>query len=264
MAKDYESIKVRKHQDTTWIFFNRPDKLNAMNHVMLNELSKALDDLEDDTKTRCVIVSGEKKAFSTGADLKELQKLAPKTAKKFSIKGQQVISKIEQLSKPVIAAVNGYALGGGLELALACDFRIATDKAELGFPEIKLGFIPGWGGTQRLTRLVGVTNAKRLIMLGNRITAEEALKMGLVDKTVPQGELEKETKKLAQTLCDYSPTALKHAKYSINSMTQIGLEAGLKREQDLFSLLFSVNDPKDMIEDFLVHKETKNRETKSE
>ena len=261
MSKTYTTINLRKEQTTTWITLDRPDKLNAINATMLQELSEALDTIEKDANTRCVVIMGKgEKAFSAGADLTELQKLTHKTAAEFSRKGQQVFSKIEALSKPVVAAINGYALGGGLELALACDFRLASDHAELGFPEMKLGIIPGWGGTQRLAKIVGVAEAKRLIMLGDRVQAEEALKMGLVDKVVSMGKLEAEAKALAQRLCEYSPTALKYAKRAIDSGTQRSLESGLKKETNFFALLFSTKETKERIEAF-GSRETEKRET---
>jgi enoyl-CoA hydratase/carnithine racemase len=262
LSKHYTTIKLRKEQPTAWITIDRPDKLNAINATLLQELSDALDNTEKDNKTRCIIITGKgEKAFSTGADITQLHKLTQKTAAEFSTKGQQTFTKIETLSKPVIAAINGYALGGGLELALACDFRIASDHAKLGFPEMKLGIIPGWGGTQRLTWTIGVAEAKRLIMLGNRVKAEEALTMGLVDKVVPQKELKAEVDALAQRLCEYQPVALDYAKCAINSVTQSLLEPGLKKETNLFAQLCSKKETKKKIEAFLSQKETKKRET---
>jgi len=261
VSKTYTTINLRKEQTTTWITLDRPDKLNAINATMLQELSEALDTIEKDANTRCAVIMGKgEKAFSAGADITELQKLTHKTAAEFSRKGQQVFSKIEALSKPVVAAINGYALGGGLELALACDFRLASDHAELGFPEMKLGIIPGWGGTQRLAWTVGVAEAKRLIMLGDRVQAEEALKMGLVDKVVPQNKLEAEAKALAQRLCECPPAALKYAKDAINSGTQGSLESGLKKETNFFAQLFSTKETKERIEAF-GSRETEKRET---
>lgn len=252
MSKDYTTINVRKEQTTTWITLNRPNKLNAINATMLQELSEALDKIEKDNNIRCVIITGEgKKAFSAGADITELQKLTHETAAEFSRKGQQVFSQVEALSKPVVAAINGYALGGGLELALACDFTLASDRAELGFPEMKLGIIPGWGGTQRLAWTVGVAEAKRLIMLGENVKAEEALKMGLVDKVVPQNILEAKAEALAQRLYECSPTALKYAKRTINSVTKSFLESGLKKETHFFAQLFSKKETKEKLESFL-------------
>ncbi len=262
MSKHYATIKLRKEKPTAWITLDRPDKLNAINATMLQELSEVLDNTEKDNNIRCVIITGEgEKAFSTGADITQLHKLTQETAAEFSRKGQQVFSQVEALSKPVLAAINGYALGGGLELALACDFRIASDHAKLGFPEMKLGIIPGWGGTQRLAWTVGVAEAKRLIMVGDRVKAEEALKMGLVDKVVPHEELKAEAEALAQRLCEYQPEALKHAKRAINAVTQSLLKSGLKNETDLFALLFSKRETKEKIESFLSQRETKKRDT---
>jgi enoyl-CoA hydratase/carnithine racemase len=257
----YRTIKLKQKQKTTWIILNRPDKLNAINNTMLQELTKALKTTENDPNTRCIIIIGEgKKAFSTGADITELQKLTPKTAHKFSQKGQRGFNKIETLSKPVVAAINGYALGGGLELALACDFRIASENATLGFPEMKLGIIPGWGGTQRLPRTVGTAEAKRMIMLGDLIKTDEALKMGLVDNVVPQNKLKDEAESMAQRLNESLPTALKHAKQAINSSTQSSFKKGLTNETNLFAKLFSTQETKERIEAFS-SKETKIRKT---
>ena len=261
MSNRYRTIKLRKEQTTTWITLDRPDKLNAINATMLQELSEALDTTEKDTNIRCIIITGKgEKAFSAGADITELHKLTQETAAEFSRKGQQVFSQVEMLSKPVVAAINGYALGGGLELALACDFRLASDHAELGFPEMKLGIIPGWGGTQRLAWTVGVAEAKRLIMLGDRVKAEEAYKMGLVDKVVPMGRLGAEAEALAQRLSECLPAALKYAKRAINSVTKSFLESGLKKETDLFALLFSTKETKERIKSF-GSRETKKRDT---
>ena len=258
MSRPYETIKTKKEQTTTWITLDRPDKLNAINATMLQELSEALDTTEKDTNIRCVIITGEgEKAFSAGADITELQKLTQETAAEFSRKGQQVFSQVETLSKPVVAAINGYVLGGGLELALACDFRLASDHAELGFPEMKLGIIPGWGGTQRLVWTVGVAEAKRLIMLGDRVKAEEALNMGLVDKVVSMGKLEAEAEALAQRLCEYPPAALKQAKRAIKSVTQRSLESGLKKETDFFAQLFSTKETKEKIDSFISQRNRK-------
>jgi len=201
---------------------------------------------------RCVIITGEgDRAFSAGADITTFPKVTPVLAAEFSRKGQKVFSKIEELSKPVIAAINGYALGGGLELALTCDFRIASEHAEFGNPEINLGIIPGWGGTQRLVRIVGLRNAKRLVMLGDRIKADEALKIGLVDKVVPFEKLKDEARTLAQRLCEGPPIAMKYAKHALNFGSQVPLDFGLRIEAGLMALLFSTQDIKRGIEAFM-------------
>lgn len=254
----YKTIKLKKNQTTIWITLNRPHKLNAINTTMLKELSEILDIIEKDPYIRCVIITGEgERAFSTGADITELQKLTPETAYEYSRTGQLVFNKIETLSKLVVVAINGYALGGGLELALACDFKLASERAELGFPEIKLGTIPGWGGTQRLPWTVGAAEAKRLIILGDIVKANEALKMGLVNKVIPSNKLEDEAAALAQRLRAYPPKVLKNAKHAINSVTQHFIEAELKKETELFALLLSTTEVKEKIEAFLFKRNKK-------
>lgn len=252
MSKPYETIKVEREDRTAWIILNRPHRLNALNDVMMEELLDALTMIENDPGVRCVVITGEgDRAFSAGADITAFPKATPVMAEEFSRKGQKVFSTIEELSKPVIAAINGYALGGGLELALACDFRIASEHAELGSPEINLGIIPGWGGTQKLVRIVGLRNAKRLVMLGERLKAEEAYQIGLVDKVVPFEKLRDEVKSLAQKLSNGPPVALRYAKYALNFGSQVPLEVGLRLESALMALLFSTNDVKRGIEAFM-------------
>jgi enoyl-CoA hydratase/carnithine racemase len=239
MPQTYRTIKLNQKQHIVWITLDRPDKLNAINAIMLEELSEAIDIIEKDENVRCVIIKGKgERAFSAGADLTELRKLTPENAKEFSVKGQQLFFKLEKIAKPVVAEIRGYALGGGFELALACDFRVAADNAEMGFPEIKLGFIPAWGGTQRLPLIVGATEAKRLIMLGDRVEAGEAYKKGLVDKVVSLKELDAETKALAQRLSECSALALKYVKLTVNSVTKVSL-GGLKKETEAFVQLLS-------------------------
>ena len=257
MPKEYRTIKFSQKRQTAWIILDRPDKHNAINNLMLQELSEAIDRLEEDANIRCIVISGEGElAFSAGADLAELRKLTPEDAAVFSVKGQQVFSKLERQAKPVVAAIRGYALGGGLELALACDFRLAADNVELGCPEIKLGFIPAWGGTQRLPLTVGQSNAKRLVMTGDKIQSDEAYKMGLVDKVFPLKELEAETEKLANKLSAYPSVALKHTKFTVNSVTKVSSE-GLKRETAAFVQLFSSKDIRDKMDTFVSQRNKK-------
>jgi enoyl-CoA hydratase/carnithine racemase len=251
MPKHNNTITVKKNQQTAWITLNRPNKLNAINQTMLQELSEALDSIQTDPNTRCVIITGAaEKAFSAGADIIEMHKLTPETAAKFSTKGQQVFSKIENLSKPVIAAINGYCLGGGLEIALTCDFRIASDNSLFGFPEMKLGIIPAWGGTQRLPPTVGTAKAKQMIMLGDTLNAQEAATIGLVDKVVSKDKLYAEAEKLSQRLQSWSPEAIAHAKRIINSAQQQCLKEGLQKETDSFAQLFATKKTKEQIEAF--------------
>lgn len=252
MSKAYETLKVEREDNILWIILNRPHRLNAFNDVMIEELADALDTAERDQTIRCVIITGEgDRAFSAGADITMFPKATPVTAELFSRLGQMVFSKIEAMSKPVIAAINGFALGGGLELALACDFRIAAEHAELGQPEITLGLIPGWGGTQRLARIVGLAKAKEMIMLGTRLKADEALKVGLVNKVVPYENLRDEARALAKKLCEGPPIALRYAKQALNFGTQVPLEVGLRLESSLMALTFSTEDLKEGVEAFM-------------
>ncbi|HSQ52828.1 MAG TPA: enoyl-CoA hydratase/isomerase family protein, partial [Acidobacteriota bacterium] len=261
----FTTIKLTKQQQTAWIKLNRPKKMNAINTTMRHELTEALDKTEQNNSIRCIIITGEgNKTFCAGADVTEFQQLTQETAAEFSRKGQQIFSTIEAISKPVIATINGYALGGGLELALACDFRLASDKAILGLPEMKLGIIPGWGGTQRLPWTIGIATAKRMILLGDSINAMEALKIGLVDKVVPQNQLKVEEEKLAQRLCEWSPAAVKEAKAAVNYVTKSFLESGLRKETDLFALLFSKEETKNRIQSFLGQENKKRKTRKSE
>lgn len=240
----YKTIIIKKKQNVAWLFLNRPKKFNAINTILLKELSEATDILEREANVGCIIIKGfGGKAFSSGADLTELLELTQETAAKFSVMGQQVFSKLEKISKPVIAAIGGYALGGGLELALACDFRIAADNAELGCPETKMGLIPAWGGTQRLPFVVGLSNAKSLIMFGDRVKANEALEMGLVDRVVPMKDFEAEVEKLALRLVESSVVTLKRVKNAVNSVTKVS-SGGLKMETEFFVRLLSLDETK--------------------
>lgn len=252
MSKLYETIKVEREESTLWIILNRPHRLNAFNDVLLEELADMLDIAEKDQSVRCVVITGEgDRAFSAGADITMFPKATPVKAEEFSRIGQKVFGKIEEMSKPVIASINGFALGGGLELALACDFRVAAEHAELGSPEIVLGLIPGWGGTQRLVRVVGLAKAKEMVMLGVRLRAEEALKTGLVNKVVHFDKLRDEVRELAKKLSDGPPVALKYAKHALNFGTQVPLEMGLRLESSLMGLSFSTEDLKEGVEAFM-------------
>ena len=252
LSKEYETVKVEREENVLWIVLNRPHRLNAFNEVLMEELSDVLDTAEKDQSVRCVVITGEgDRAFSPGADLTMFPKATPVKAEEFSRSGQKLFGKIEEMSKPVIAAINGFALGGGLELALACDLRVAAEHAELGSTEILRGLIPGWGGTQRLVRIVGLAKAKEMIMLGNMLKAEEALKIGLVHKVVHYEKLRDEVKELAMKLSEKPPIALKYAKNALNFGTQVPLDAGLRLESGLMGLLFSTEDLKEGVEAFL-------------
>ncbi len=252
MSKAYETIKVEREENTLWIILNRPHRLNTFNDVLLEELGDILDTAEKDPSIKCVVLTGEgDRAFSAGADVTMFPKATPVKAEEFSRIGQKVFGKIEEMSKPVIASINGFALGGGLELALACDLRVAAEHAELGSPEIALGLIPGWGGTQRLVRIVGLAKAKEMIMLASRLKAEEALKIGLINKTVHFDKLRDEVRELAKKLAEGPPIAMKYAKQAMNFGTQVPLETGLRLESSLMGLAFSTEDLKEGIEAFM-------------
>jgi enoyl-CoA hydratase/3-hydroxyacyl-CoA dehydrogenase len=252
LSKAYETIKVEREQSVLWIILNRPHRLNSFNDVLLEELADILDVAEKDASVKCVVITGEgDRAFSAGADVTMFPKATPVKAEEFSRIGQKVFGKIEEMSKPVIASINGFALGGGLELALACDFRVAAEHAELGSPEIILGLIPGWGGTQRLVRIVGLAKAKEMVMLGNKVKADEALKIGLVNRVVHYDKLKDETRELAKKLSEGPPIALKYAKHALNFGTQVPLEVGLRLESGLMGLSFSTEDLKEGVEAFM-------------
>ena len=241
--KRFETIITEKEDGIEWITLNRPHRMNAFNLEMIDELSTAIEEAEADEDVRCVVVkSAGDRAFSTGADLSVFTDMTPISALDFSESGQRLMDKIEASSKPYIAAIHGFCLGGGQELALACDFRIADESAELGNPEIRLGIIPGWSGTQRLSKVIGLARAKELIMLGDRMPADEALRIGLVNRVVPVEKLLDEAKDLARRMVEGPPIALKLAKHAINVGAQFPLEVGLKVEAQAFGILASAED----------------------
>ena len=251
-GKTYQDIIVKKEEGIGWITLNRPHRLNTLTLDMMDEFISALNDFESDKDVKCVVITGAgEKAFSAGADMSMFTGMTPSMATDGSMRGHELPAKIEGLGKPVIACINGYALGGGLELSLACDFRIASESAQMGATEIKLGLIPGWGGTQRLARIVGLAKAKELVMLGDRITAEVALKIGLVTKVVPLAKLIEETKAFAKNFVDGPPVALKAAKYALNYATQVPLDIGLKFESEAFGIVASTKDVMEGVSAFM-------------
>jgi enoyl-CoA hydratase/3-hydroxyacyl-CoA dehydrogenase len=237
-----ETIIVRKEKPIAWIVLNRPERLNAINPKMIEEIGRALDDLEEDPDVRVIVFKGNGRAFCAGADVTAFAGINPLLAMKASRKFQELTLKIQFYTKPTIAAIHGYALGGGLELALSTDFRIASEDAMLGQPEINLGFIPGAGATQRLARIVGPAKAKELIMTGDFIPAVEAHKMGLISKVVKPGALDEEARNLALKLAEKPPLALMAAKIAVDMGLEAGLWSGLAIESQLFGILFSTED----------------------
>ncbi|MCG2866753.1 MAG: 3-hydroxyacyl-CoA dehydrogenase NAD-binding domain-containing protein [Vulcanisaeta sp.] len=250
---EFKEIILRKEPPLAWIILNRPQRLNALTMTMLEELSRALDMLWDDKEVRVVIIRGAgDRAFSAGADVSSFA--GPLHTYYFFLynrRFQEAVSKIERFPKPVIAAIDGYALGGGLEIAMTCDFRIATERSEFGQPEITLGILPGAGGTQRLIRLVGMAKAKELIMLGDRIKADEAYRIGLVNKVVPKERFEEEVRSFAMRLAQGPPIALTYAKYAINFGTQVPTDIGLMLEAAFFSMAVNTKDAQEGVMAFL-------------
>ncbi|BDR92467.1 3-hydroxyacyl-CoA dehydrogenase/enoyl-CoA hydratase family protein [Vulcanisaeta souniana] len=253
---EFKEIILKREPPLAWIILNRPHRLNTLTMTMLDEVSKALDMLWDDKEVRVVIIRGAgDRAFSAGADVTSFQ--GPLHTYYFFVynrKFQEAVSKIERFPKPVIAAIDGYALGGGLETAMACDFRIATDRSELGQPEINLGIIPGAGGTQRLIRYVGLGRAKELIMLGDRIKADEAYRIGLVNKVVPREKFEDEVRSFALRLAQGPPVALTYAKYAVNFGTQVPVDIGLMLEAAFFSMAVNTKDAQEGVMAFAMRR----------
>lgn len=235
----YENILLKKEDKLAIVTINRPESLNALNAKTIQELSAALDELDSDSSCRVVILTGSgEKSFVAGADIKEFSDFGQERAEELSKNGQNsLFNKIENLSKPVIAAVNGFALGGGLELAMACHIRYASGNAKLGLPEVTLGLIPGYGGTQRLPKLVGKGLANEMIFSAKMISAERAKEIGLVNEVYPIEDLLTKTKELANTIAFNSPMAISKAIHAVNlSDTDKGFETEIKYFGELFEL----------------------------
>lgn len=236
---------------------NRPEALNALNEQVLRDLNAALDTVEANDEVLVVILTGAGRSFVAGADIGQMKDLTPVQAKKFGSYGNQVFLKLENFPKPVIAAVNGFALGGGCELSMACDIRLASEKAKFGQPEVGLGITPGFGGTQRLARLVGKGRAKEMIFTCDQITAEEAYRIGLVNHVVPQAELIDYCKAMAGRIMKNSPFTVALAKQAINTGMDTDLDSGLKLEANLFGLSFATEDKKEGMTAFLTKRKEK-------
>lgn len=249
MAEE-KPVLVETEGGVCWISLNRPDKLNSMTLEMHEMVREALDAAEADASVGCIVITGVgARAFCAGADVSHLGKLSPDEGREFSEKGQETILKIIRHPKPVVAAVNGFALGGGCELAAACDFRIASEKARFGQPEINLGLIPGWGATQLLQRIVGVAKAKEMISTGAMLGAQEALQAGLVNRVVEAEKFEEEVRAFAESLTRGPGIALSKAKELINM--SLRLEDGFKAEAEDFGGLFETEDFKEGVAAFL-------------
>ena len=245
-------LLIDTHDGIRTIRINRPDKLNALNAATIDALDGAFADAARDEAVRVVVLSGSgPKAFVAGADIAEMNMLTPVQGRDFSLRGTRMMRRIEKMPKPVIAMVNGFALGGGLELAMCCHLRIAADSARVGQPEINLGLIPGFGGTQRLLRLCGRAATLELCLTGAPITAERALQLGLVNRIVPVAELEAETMQLAAQLAASAPLALRGMLDCVNTGGECGIEEGLEYEAAQFGLVFSTEDMREGTAAFL-------------
>ncbi|NOZ86467.1 MAG: enoyl-CoA hydratase/isomerase family protein [Deltaproteobacteria bacterium] len=252
----YENLIVEIDEKVAVVSFNRPKALNALNPPMLEELVDCLQTLEAKEDIRAVILTGAgEKAFVAGADIKAMAEFTPLDAKKFSGYGQHLMHFIEDMSKPVIAAVNGFALGGGTEIALACDFIYASEKAWFGQPEINLGVIPGFGGTQRLSRACGKARAIELCLTGDRIKAEEALRLGLVNRVVPHEELLDAAKAVARKIASKGAVSVRAAKRAVHAGFDTDLRNACRIERDAFALCFAAKDQKEGMAAFMEKRE---------
>ncbi len=254
---EYKNLTVVQEGDICIITINRPKVLNVLNIETLQELKRAALEMDAKKDVKVVILTGAERAFAAGADITEMMPLTAIEGKKFGQLGQEVFEAFETLSKPVIAAINGFALGGGCELAMACDIRIASEKAKIGQPEVKLGVTPGFGGTQRLPRLVGRAKAKELIFTGEMIDAAEAHRIGLVNSVVPPDALMGEAKKLAGQIAQNGEIAVSQAKKAINQGIDLDLKSGCGLEAEAFGLCFSTEDQKEGMKAFVEKREAK-------
>lgn len=254
----YENILFEKDGSVGILTVNRPKSLNSLNPATVREIGACLETVRQDQSIRCLIITGAgDKAFVAGADISAMVSMGPLEGKTFSALGLGVVRTLEELPIPVIAAVNGFALGGGTELALACDLIIAAEKARFGQPEINLGVIPGFGGTQRLARRIGLPRARELIYSGDMIDAETALRYGLANKIVPLADLMTEAKALARKLAAKPPIAIQQAKEAINAGIDMDLENGCRFENEAFALTFATEDKVEGMKAFLEKREAK-------
>ncbi|MCF6266038.1 MAG: short-chain-enoyl-CoA hydratase [Desulfuromusa sp.] len=248
----FENLTLATDGAIATVTINRPRAMNALNRDTLEELKQLFSELEQQEEIKVIILTGAGgKAFVAGADIAQMQQMNALEARAFARLGQQVMTNIEQCSKPVIAAVNGFALGGGCELAMACDIRLASEKAKFGQPEVNLGVIPGFAGTQRLSRLIGKGRAKELIFTGDMIDANEALRLGLVNKVIPAEQLLEAARAMAEKIAAKGPVAIRFSKEAVNKGLEMDLDKANAYEAELFSLCFASNDQKEGMSAFL-------------
>ena len=248
---EFKYIIYEKNEGVATITLNRPEALNAFSKEVVEEILHALEDVKTDEAVRVVVLTGAgEKAFSAGADIKTMVGMTALKARELSFMGEKLCVGLENLEKPVIAAINGYALGGGLEVAMSCDLRIASENAKMGQTEINIGLIPGWGGTQRLTRLVGMTKAKEMVFTGRIIDAKTAEQIGIVNMVVPADKFRETVSQFAKDLASKAPVALKVAKALINKGSDICLESALALEREGFGVVGSSEDLKEGVSAF--------------
>src|SRR5690348_10631289 len=249
---DLSNVKLEKKNAIAYVTIDRPKVLNALNMATMQELWQVFSELKDDKQIRVVILTGSgEKAFVAGADINELAKNNPVEAKAYTHKGQATLDLIENLGKPVIACINGFALGGGCEIAMACTMRLASENAKLGQPEVKLGIIPGYGGTQRLPRLVGAGLAMQMLLTGEMISAQEAHRIGLVNEIVPAARLISRADEIAVRIIANAPLAIQYCMEAVNQGMNTSLEEGLFLEATLFSVCCASEDKKEGTTAFL-------------
>lgn len=248
----FETLKLEKLSDHIQVLkINRPQAMNALNAQVMIELEKCLDQLSGEVP-RVLMITGEgEKAFVAGADIREMEKMSSVESFEMSRRGQRVMQKLENLNCATIAVVNGFALGGGLELALSCDILIASDKCKWGLPEVTLGLIPGYGGTQRLARQVGLSVAQRVTLSGEMFTAEQGSQWGLFAHTVPSAELTTFAEKLAKTIAERAPRAVAWAKQAVQKSKDLTIDEGMRLEAELFSKTFSTQDKTEGVSAFI-------------
>jgi enoyl-CoA hydratase/carnithine racemase len=248
----FENLLVEREGAVAILTINRPQVLNALNTPTMDDLRRAVLEVKHDASVRAVILTGAgEKSFVAGADINELAAQTPTQGKEHALRGQHVLDLIENMGKPVIAAINGFALGGGCELAMACTLRIAADTARLGQPEINLGILPGYAGTQRLSRLVGKGVAMDLLLTGRQVKADEALQIGLVNRVVPAADLMGEAKKLAAELATRAPIAMQYIIEAVNRGLEVSFDKGQFLEASLFGLIASTGDMREGTSAFL-------------
>ena len=248
---DFKYIIYEKSDGIATIMLNRPEAMNAFSKDVVSEIVNAIEDVRNDDAVRVVVLTGAgEKAFSAGADIKSMIGMTALKARELSLMGEKLCLALENLEKPVIAALNGYALGGGLEVAMSCDLRVASETARMGQTEINIGLIPGWGGTQRLTRLVGMTKAKELVYTGKMIDAKTAEQIGIVNMVVPPDKFKETVRQFALDLASKAPVAVKVAKALINKGSDICLNSALALEREGFSVVASSEDLKEGVAAF--------------